>query len=195
MKKLLILCVFTLFNTYSFAETGKFNASGMGSWEVNVMDAGNGNMSITYDGNAGLSDKEDGSIFDKSTMHCIGGLTLTAGKFDDETGMCTFYLSDGEKVFINYKGKGTGGVGGSRTSNSSSSFTFIIYEHFFPITQIKCAHSSFIIKLTCSQSKSSNAMHSRFIKYTSIFFVRKSSVTVICYTHIAITSIHNIYFP
>ena len=46
-------------------------------------------------------------------MHCIGGLTLTAGKFDDETGMCTFYLSDGEKVFINYKGKGTGGVGGS----------------------------------------------------------------------------------
>ena len=70
-------------------------------------------MSITYDGNAGLSDKEDGSIFDKSTMHCIGGLTLTAGKFDDETGMCTFYLNDGEKVFINYKGKGTGGVGGS----------------------------------------------------------------------------------
>ena len=40
-------------------------------------------------------------------------LTLTAGKFDDETGMCTFYLNDGEKVFINYKGKGTGGVGGS----------------------------------------------------------------------------------
>ena len=38
MKKLLILCVFTLFNTHSFAETGKFNASGMGSWEVNVMD-------------------------------------------------------------------------------------------------------------------------------------------------------------
>ena len=102
MKKLLILCVFTLFNTYSFAETGKFNASGMGSWEVNVMDAGNGNMSITYDGNAGLSDKEDGSIFDKSTMHCIGGLTLTAGKFDDETGMCTFYLSDGEKDVADY---------------------------------------------------------------------------------------------
>ena len=27
--------------------------------------------------------------------------------------MCTFYLIDGEKVFIQYKGKGTGGVGGS----------------------------------------------------------------------------------
>ena len=37
------------------------------------------------------------------------------GKFEDETGMCTFYLADGEKVFINYKGKGTGGQGGSGT--------------------------------------------------------------------------------
>ena len=86
MKKIIILTFFTLFTSNLLAETGKFNASGMGSWEMNVMNAGNGNMSITYDGNAGLSDKENGSIFDKSTMHCIGGLTLTAGKFDDETG-------------------------------------------------------------------------------------------------------------
>ena len=27
--------------------------------------------------------------------------------------MCTFYLMDGEKVYINYKGKGTGGQGGT----------------------------------------------------------------------------------
>ena len=47
--------------------------------------------------------------------HCIGGLTLVSGKFDDETGMCTFYLMDGEKVYINYKGKGTGGQGGTGT--------------------------------------------------------------------------------
>ena len=112
MKKTILTLIISLLTTYSLAEAGKFNASGAGSWAVNVMDGGNGNMSITYDGNAGLSDKE-GSIFDKSTMHCIGGLTLVAGKFDDETGMCTFYLMDGEKVFINYKGKGTGGQGGS----------------------------------------------------------------------------------
>ena len=48
-------------------------------------------------------------------MNCVGGLTLVSGKFEDETGMCTFYLADGEKVFINYKGKGTGGQGGSGT--------------------------------------------------------------------------------
>ena len=113
MKKIFLVVIFTSFVSYSFAETGKFNASGAGSWATNIMNAGNGNMSITYDGNAGLADKEPGSIFDKSTMHCIGGLTLVAGKFDDETGMCTFYLMDGEKVFINYKGKGTGGQGGS----------------------------------------------------------------------------------
>ena len=115
MKKTILTLIISLITTYSLAETGKFNASGAGSWAVNVMDGGNGNMSITYDGNAGLMDKEPGSIFDKSTMHCIGGLTLVAGKFDDETGMCTFYLMDGEKVFINYKGKGTGGQGGTGT--------------------------------------------------------------------------------
>ena len=113
MKKIILSLMFALVSAHSLADSGKFNASGAGSWATNIMNAGNGNMSITYDGNAGLADKEPGSIFDKSTMHCIGGLTLVAGKFDDETGMCTFYLMDGEKVFINYKGKGTGGQGGS----------------------------------------------------------------------------------
>ena len=103
MKKIILLVILTFLTTVSFAETsGKFDASGMGSWEMNIMNAGNGNMAITYDGNAGLADKDPESIFHKSTMNCVGGLTLTAGKFDDETGMCTFYLTDGEKVFINY---------------------------------------------------------------------------------------------
>ena len=115
MKKIIITFIFTIISTVAFANSGKFNASGMGSWEMNIMNAGNGNMAITYDGNAGLADKDPNSIFDKSTMNCVGGLTLVGGKFEDETGMCTFYLADGEKVFINYKGKGTGGQGGSGT--------------------------------------------------------------------------------
>ena len=112
MKKIILTIIFSFLTSGTFADSGKFSASGAGSWAMNIMDGGNGNLSITYDGNAGLSDKE-GSMFDKSTMHCIGGLTMVAGKFDDETGMCTFYLMDGEKIFINYKGKGTGGQGGS----------------------------------------------------------------------------------
>ena len=47
-------------STVSFADghtSGKFNASGMGVWEVNAMDAGQGDMAITYDGIAGLTDE------------------------------------------------------------------------------------------------------------------------------------------
>ena len=114
MRKIIFTIFISIFTTSVFAETsGKFQASGMGAWEVNAMDGGNGNMSITYDGIAGMADVNPDSIFHKSTMHCIGGLTLQAGKFEDETGMCRFDLFDGESVFINYKGKGTGGVGGS----------------------------------------------------------------------------------
>ena len=111
MKKILVTMILSLITTLSFADghtSGKFNASGMGAWEVNVMNAGKGDMAITYDGIAGLTDETPDSIFHKSTMHCIGGLTLQAGKFTDETGMCRFDLIDGESVYMKYQGEGTG---------------------------------------------------------------------------------------
>ena len=82
MKIIITTIILTLFSSLSFADghtSGKFNASGMGAWEVNVMNAGKGDMSVTYDGIAGLIDDTPESIFHKSTMHCIGGLTLQAG--------------------------------------------------------------------------------------------------------------------
>ena len=118
MKIIITTIILTLFSSLSFADghtSGKFNASGMGAWEVNVMNAGKGDMSVTYDGIAGLIDDTPESIFHKSTMHCIGGLTLQAGKFSDETGMCRFDLFDGESVYMKYQGKGSGGVGGTGT--------------------------------------------------------------------------------
>ena len=118
MKKIIVTIILSLITTVSFADghtSGKFNASGMGAWKVNVMNAGKGDMSVTYDGIAGLSDDTPDSIFHKSTMHCIGGLTLQAGKFKDETGMCRFDLFDGESVYMKYEGEGTGGVGGTGT--------------------------------------------------------------------------------
>jgi hypothetical protein len=118
MKKIITTIILSIMSTVSFADghtSGKFNASGMGAWEVNAMDAGQGDMAITYDGIAGLTDETPDSIFNKSTMHCIGGLTLQAGKFTDETGMCRFDLFDGESVYIKYIGKGTGGVSGTGT--------------------------------------------------------------------------------
>ena len=111
MKKIIVTIILSLITTVSFADghtSGKFNASGMGAWKVNVMNAGKGDMSVTYDGIAGLADENPDSIFHKSTMHCIGGLTLQAGKFKDETGMCRFDLFDGESVYMKYEGEGTG---------------------------------------------------------------------------------------
>ena len=59
MRKILISIILSLMTTVSFADghtSGKFNASGMGAWEVNAMNAGKGDMAITYDGIAGLAD-------------------------------------------------------------------------------------------------------------------------------------------
>jgi len=118
MKIILTTIILTLFSSLSFADghtSGKFNTSGTGAWKINAMDAGKGDMAITYDGIAGLTDKTPDSIFNKSTMHCIGGLTLQAGKFTDETGMCRFDLIDGESIYMKYQGEGTGGSGGTGT--------------------------------------------------------------------------------
>ena len=59
MKTIISTIILSLISTLSFADghtSGKFNASGMGAWEVNAMNAGKGDMAITYDGIAGLSD-------------------------------------------------------------------------------------------------------------------------------------------
>ena len=155
MKKILFLIIFLTISNYSLAESGKFNAAGAGSWSLNAMDAGNGNMSITYDGNAGLMDKEPGSIFDKSTMHCIGGLTLVSGKFDDETGMCTFYLMDGEKVYMNYKGKGTGGQGGTGTFIiiGGTGYTGEIKKSIFSALNFILPHQKNVLSMHCSANE------------------------------------------
>ena len=113
MKIIITTIILTLFSSLSFADghtSGKFNVSGMGAWEINAMNAGKGDMAITYDGIAGLADENPDSMFHKSTMHCIGGLTLQAGKFTDETGMCRFDLIDGESVYMKYQGEGNGVV-------------------------------------------------------------------------------------
>ena len=71
MKKILITLIFSTISTLAFANSGKFNASGMGSWEMNIMNAGNGNMAITYDGNVeavmAVYKYKDGKIFSLET--------------------------------------------------------------------------------------------------------------------------------
>ena len=119
MKKIIITLTFTIISTMAFANSGKFNASGMGSWEMNIMNAGNGNLSITYDGlYSGVA--MNGTQFgNNSSVQCVGGLTTSKGKFNDETGICKFLFADGDTAFTKYTGSGEVG------KNGSSTFEFI----------------------------------------------------------------------
>ena len=66
---------------------------GFGSWSVNVMNAGNGNLSITYDGLfSGMA--LNGTTFANNTsIQCLGGLTTSKGKFTDESGFSSYSLT------------------------------------------------------------------------------------------------------
>ena len=52
MKIILIMLSFVFINASVYADghSGKIHLEGFGAWSLNVMDAGNGNLSITYDG-------------------------------------------------------------------------------------------------------------------------------------------------
>ena len=52
MKIILVMIsfVFINFSVYADEHSGKIHLEGFGAWSLNVMDAGNGNLSITYDG-------------------------------------------------------------------------------------------------------------------------------------------------
>ena len=117
MKIILVILSFLLvnFNTYADGHSGKIHLEGFGAWSLNVMNAGNGNLSITYDGlYSGVA--MNGTKFgNNSSVQCVGGLTTSKGKFDDETGMCKFLFANGDTAFIKYKGSGEVGKSGSGT--------------------------------------------------------------------------------
>ena len=87
MKKILIILgfLFVNFGAYADGHSGKIHLEGFGAWSLNVMNAGNGNLSITYDGlYSGVA--MDGTKFgNNSSVQCVGGLTTSKGKFNDET--------------------------------------------------------------------------------------------------------------
>ena len=113
MKKIIFTILFSMLSTTAFANSGKINFEGFGSWDITAINAGKGDLAITYDGIASMKDKNGDQVFNNVSVHCVGGLTTQGGNFADETGMCRFDLFDGESVFIKYTGKGTTGVDGS----------------------------------------------------------------------------------
>ena len=117
MKKILVILgfLFVNFGAYADSHSGKIHLEGFGAWSLNVMNAGNGNLSITYDGlYSGVA--MDGTKFgNNSSVQCVGGLTTSKGKFNDETGICKFLFADGDTAFTKYTGSGEVGKNGSAT--------------------------------------------------------------------------------
>ena len=117
MKIILVILsfLFVNFSTHADGHSGKIHLEGFGAWSLNIMNAGNGNLSITYDGlYSGVA--MNGTKFgNNSSVQCVGGLTASKGKFNDESGICKFLFANGDTAFIKYKGSGTIGKSGSAT--------------------------------------------------------------------------------
>ena len=117
MKKILVILgfLFVNFGAYADGHSGKIHLEGFGAWSLNIMNAGNGNLSVTYDGlYSGVA--MNGTKFgNNSSVQCLGGLTASKGKFNDESGICKFLFANGDTAFTKYKGSGEIGKSGSGT--------------------------------------------------------------------------------
>ena len=117
MKIILVLFsfLFVNFSTYADGHSGKIHLEGFGAWSVNVINAGNGNLSVTYDGLFSGVAMNGTKFGNNSSVQCVDGLTTSEGKYDDETGICKYLFSNGDTAFTKYKGSGEVGKSGSAT--------------------------------------------------------------------------------
>ena len=117
-RKLLIALLMTVFSSVTLADeasSGKFALEGFFAGTANFLDAGNGNLTATYDG-VMVARAIDGTTFgDYSTWYCAGSLTALGGKFDNEIGICKIQFADGDTAFMTYVGSGALGKPASGT--------------------------------------------------------------------------------
>ena len=71
-----------------------------------MVEAANGNLTVTYEGVMGLTVLDGTTFGDYSTWHCAGFLTALGGKFENEIGICKMQFADGDTEFITYVGGG-----------------------------------------------------------------------------------------
>ena len=121
MKIILVILsfLFVNFSTYADGHSGKIHLEGFGAWSVNFMNAGNGNLSVTYDGLFSGVAMNETKFGNNSSVQCVGGFTTSKGKFNDETGICKFLFANGDTAFTKYTGSGEVG------KNASSTYEFI----------------------------------------------------------------------
>ena len=100
----IISFLFVNFSTYADGHSGKIHLEGFGAWSLNVMNAGNGNLSITYDGlYSGVA--MNGTQFgNNSSVQCVGKNKTKKSESNDEKGICKFLIADGDTAFTSYSG-------------------------------------------------------------------------------------------
>ena len=118
VRKILIALLMTVFSSTAFAvddSSGKISIEGFFAGTLNMLDAGKGNLAITYDGVMGLKAIDGTTFGDRATWHCVGALTALGGKFDNEHGICKWQFADGDTAFSTYVGSGALGQKASGT--------------------------------------------------------------------------------
>ena len=108
-QKILIMVLLILFSSSVYAgddRSGKISLEGIFAGTLTMLDAGKGNLAITYDGVMGIKALDGTTFGDRATWHCVGGLTALGGKFDNEHGICKWQFPDGDTAFSTYEGVG-----------------------------------------------------------------------------------------
>ena len=119
-RTILVALLMTMFSSATFADeasSGKFALEGFFAGTANFLDAGNGNLTVTYDGVMGVKAIEGNTFGDNSTWHCAGALTALGGTFDNEIGICKLQFADGDTAFMTYVGSGALGKPASGTGH------------------------------------------------------------------------------
>jgi hypothetical protein len=80
------------------------------SGTVKAMRLGKDRLQLSYDV-MGVSTSPTGEgLLHNASMHCVGGMHVVNGTFDDESGSCVYTRPDGDQVFTRHKAAGKMGV-------------------------------------------------------------------------------------
>lgn len=87
------------------------NSSGtqIQSGAIQVVPLGKDRARLAYDV-SGARVGEPSDILHNASIRCVGALTVVAGSFDDESGVCILTRPDGDQVFSSFKGAGKAGA-------------------------------------------------------------------------------------
>ena len=63
-------------------------------------------IQVNYDGYGIVVGETDKSLLHNATAHVVGGMLISKGVFENESGLAIYTRPDGEKIFATYKGSG-----------------------------------------------------------------------------------------